>query len=70
MGRRMTIFFLHVASTAYTKTGFLLLQKIMRNAHYFMVVFLLEKHGVSEKTSIPSFNFIVFKVTGSDKERH
>lgn len=70
MGRRMTIFFLHVASTAYTKTGFLLLQKNMRNAYYFMVVFLLEKHGVSEKTSIPSFNVIVFKVTGSDKERH
>lgn len=51
--------------------GFLLLQKIMRNAYYFTVVILMEKHGVSvsEKNFVPSFNVIVFKVDGSDRER-
>lgn len=50
--------------------GFLLLQKIMRNAYFFTVVILLEKHGVSvsEKNLVPSFN-VVFKVDGSDRER-
>lgn len=49
--------------------GFLLLQKIMRNAYYFTVVILLEKHGVSvsEKNLVPSFNVIVFKVDGLDR---
>lgn len=51
--------------------GFLLLQKIMRNAYYFTVVILLEKHGVSvsEKNLVPAFNVIVFKVDGLDRER-
>lgn len=49
--------------------GFLLLQKIMRNAYYFTVVNLLEKHGVSvsEKNLVLSFNVIVFKVDGLDR---
>lgn len=48
--------------------GFLLLQKIMRNAYYFTVVILLEKHGVSvsEKNLVPSFNVIVFKCIKSN----
>lgn len=67
----LKIFFTCSVHCIYTKMGFLLLQKIMRNAYYFTVVILLEKHGVSvsEKNLVPSFNVIVFKVDGLDRER-
>lgn len=53
------------------KMGFLLLQKIMRNVYYFIVVILLEKYGVLvlEKNLVLLFNVIVFKVDGLDRER-